>query len=544
MSVDMTSRSLAAILLLLGSTQLGFAASGLDPDFGNGGTVVTDGSGQSSANAVAIQGDGRIVVAGNSGDNSAIARYASNGTIELGFGSEGTGIEIANFGPPSNAQALRILSGGAFLTAGGASKFALGVFDADGLLDKTILFNAGGTYWAYGLAMKPDGGFIVSGETGPGKCVLASGTSAGGPDNGFGTMGIANTTVGRCKGVVRLDDGRLVTTADEDTAGTGGFGIARFAANGTLDGSFGSGGVSQAFQDSFAFVRNIVRQPDGKYLAVGQAGGIGSPKSLVVARFEEGGSPDAGFGTQGAIAVGLPGTDIALVGAALVVDGAGNVVVGGTVTGPGNVKDGAGPSAFILLRLLPNGAPDLSFGQDNAGGIVTGFGTGSEAALQAMALQSDGKIVAVGSACAQGLCRFALARYVTSPPVPVSTTTTLPGGGGGGGETGCENRAGFDGLACLCAAGIAKPACAGQAPAKAIGNTFRKACNAVDKAANATKEKLMRKWLKRTATFFKQAATHTRRQARKKKRGLGADCAASLETVFTSGRLLAGATAP
>lgn len=543
----MTNRLLAALSALLLATAPSLAATGaLDPDFGSGGTVVTDGSGQSGATAVAIQADGRIVVAGNSGGEFALARYSANGTLETAFGEADNGIGVANLGAAGRAQALSILPGGAFLTIGGASKFGVAVFFEDGDLDKqfTIPLN---TWWGYGLAMKPDNGFVISGEAGNGRatCALASATSAGQPDAGFGTNGVKITDIGRCKGVVRLADGRLVTTTDEDAAGNGIFGIARFAANGELDATFGTAGVSQAFADSFAFVSNIVRQPDGKYLAVGQAGGLGSPKSLVVARFNEDGTPDsAGFGVGGGAAViGLPISDLALVGAAVVLDAAGNVIVGGTLSGPSNVKDGAGPSAFVLIRLLPNGLPDDSFGDDGAAILVTGFGTGSIAELEALAMQPDGKVVAVGKACSTGLCRFALARYVLSPPVPVTTTTTttLPGGGGG---TRCETRVGFDGLACLCATPIPTAACAGQTLSKAIGNTFRKACAAKDKASAATKEKIARKLLKRTGTFFKQADTHTRRQARKKKRGITADCAASLQTIFTNGRALAGATVP
>jgi uncharacterized delta-60 repeat protein len=550
----MSMRLLATVIALVALAQPAAAASGsLDPDFGSGGIVVTEGFGQSSANAVAIQpADGKIVIAGNAGDDTALLRYSSGGVLEQPFGGEDSGISIANFGFASNGQAMSILSNGGLLVVGGANKFAFAAFDAAGELAGQITVNGGQTWWAYGLAMKPDGGFIASGEGAngsPAPCALVSATSAGKADNSFGGgTGIVISDIGSCKGVVRLDDGRLVTTADEDTAGHGGFGIARFKANGELDTGFGTGGVSQAFPDSFASVRNIVRQPDGKYLAVGRAGSglAATPKSLVVARFNEDGTLDDGFAAQGIAAIGIPNTPIALVGAALVLDPAGNIVVGGTVSGPGNVKDGAGPSAFILLRLLPNGLPDLSFGEDSAGGVVTGFGPGSEAELQALALQSDGKVVAAGSACTQSLCKFALARYVLGPPVPVATTTTLPGGGGGGGggNTGCESRAGFDGLACLCATPIPTAACGGQTLSKSIGNTFRKACNAVGKASSATKEKILKKWLKRTGTFFKQADTHTRRQARKKKRGLTAECAASLEAVFTSGRSLAAATAP
>lgn len=540
----MTRRFLptALLVLALASPHPAGAASGaLDPDFGSGGTVTTELPGNSSANAVAIQGDGKIVVAGNGGDNFAIARYESNGTIETGFGTGGTGYETSFVGPPAKAQAVGILSNGSLLTVGGANAFQVVLF-APGGGEVGADDVSTGAYWAYGLAVKPDDGFVMVGEANNarGTCTLVSFTSSFEGEDGFGTNGRATSTVGKCRAVVRLPDGRLVVTVDEDASGQDGFGIARFTTSGDLDESFGTDGVSQAFADSFTFVRALARQSDGKLVAVGQTGtGLATPKSIVVARFDENGTLDPGFGTGGVVTIGLAGTPIALVGRAVVIDGSGNIVVGGVASGPSAVKDGAGPSVFVLLRLLPDGTPDLSFGDDGAGVVFTGFGAGSEVEMEAMALQPDGKVVAVGSACS-GLCRFALARYVLSPPVPV-TTTTLPGGGS---STGCEGRNGFDGLGCLCAAGLTKAACSGQSPAKSIGNTFRKACTAVDKASAATKEKLLRKNLKRAKTFLKQASTHTRRQARKKKRGITADCAASLEAVFASGRALADASVP
>ncbi|HEV7731158.1 MAG TPA: hypothetical protein VGR62_03305 [Candidatus Binatia bacterium] len=541
----MTRRFLQIALLVLavvGARPAAAASGSLDPDFGTGGVVTTEVPGSSSANAVTLQGDGKIVVAGNAGGDVAIARYAANGTIETGFGTGGTGYEAVNVGPAAKAQAVGILSNGSFLTVGGANRFQVVLFAPGGGVvgDDSVSTAA---YWAYGLAVKPDDGFVMVGEANNarGTCTLVSFTSAFEGEDGFGTNGRATSEVGTCRAVVRLADGRLVVTIDEDADGVRGFGIARFTATGELDGSFGIGGLNQAFADSSAFVRALARQPDGKYVVVGQAGtGLATPKSIVVARFDENGILDPGFGTGGVVVIGLTGSPIALVGRAVVIDAAGNIVVGGVATGPSNVKDGGGPSVFLLLRLLPDGTPDLSFGDDGAGAVFTGFGTGSDAELQAMALQSDGKVVAVGSACTSGICSFALARYVLSAPVPV-TTTTIPGGGG---STGCEGRAGFDGLGCLCAAGLTKAACSGQTAAASIGNTFRKACAAVDKASAATKDKKLRKNLKRAKTFLKQASTHTRRQAKKKKRGITADCAASLEAVFSSGRALADATVP
>jgi uncharacterized delta-60 repeat protein len=530
------------LVVLVSLAAAAHAATGsLDPQFGNGGTVTTPIPGLSGAEGVVVHGDG-IVAVGSAGDDFGIARYLSNGMLDTGFGEEGTGIVSIFIGPPARAQAVGLRSDGLLLVAGGANGFATGVLDgASGEVVASGRITAG-TYWGYGLSIAPDDSYVFSGEAGNGRgtCALAAFNDGGGEVPGFGTGGVEISDIGRCDAVLHTPDGKLVVTTNEDAAGTNGFGIARFTSTGDLDGSFGTGGVTLAFEDSAAFVRALARTADGKYIAVGQGGsGLSTaPKSLVVARFNENGTLDTGFINGGVIALGIPGSPIALSGDAVVIEPSGNIVVGGTASGPGNVKDGGGPSVFFLMRLLPDGTPDLSFGDDGAGAVITGFGTGSSAELHALALQPDGKVVAAGRTCLASNCAFALARYVLGAPGPVTTTTTtLPGGGGGGGCT----QSGVDGLRCLCAVGVAPATCGGQTLRAPIGNTFRKACSAVEKGVAAPKPSKSRTQFKRVKTFLKQASAHTRRQAKKKKNGIDAACAGALEGIFSSGRTLADA---
>lgn len=537
-----TAAALSAFLALSSRAAVARAATGnLDPDFGTGGTVTTATTGQGSANAVVVAPSGKILAAGANGDDFGLAVYSSGGVIETTYGGDGTGIATETIGPPGAAQAMVLRSDGVW-TGGGANGFSVALFGPAGSLGHARV--TGGSYWAYGMALLPDDGALLVGEAGNGRgtCALAAFEYDGAPDANFGTQGVAVSDVGRCDGVVRLDDGRLVVTANEDASGTNGFGIARFSAKGVLDDTFGTHGVTLAFEDTSAFVRGIARQGDGKFVTVGQAGtGLGTPKSIVVARFTADGAVDDGFGTHGVIAIGLPGTPIGLVANAVVIDGDGNILVGGTATAPSSVKDGAGPGVFLVVRLLPSGLPDLSFGDDGAGAVFTGFGTGSNAKLHALTLQGDGKLVAAGESCLNGLCGFALARYVMGAPVAVTTTTTtLPGGVTTTTlpSTGCEAQSGIDGLRCLCAQGVSRPACDGQPLRKQIATLFGKACSTVERAAAASKPALARRQFTKARGLLKKVSTVTRRQAKLKKKAITADCAAALEASFAGGRTL------
>lgn len=538
-----TVAALGALIAFSRPVPAARAATGsLDPGFGSGGTVTTASGGQGSANAVLVVGSGKVLAAGTDGDNFGLAVYSSAGTIDSSYGGIGTGIATQNLGPTGAAQSMVLRSDGHMWTGGGASGFGLALFGTDG--GEGYVRVTANTYWAYGMTLLPNDGALLVGEAGNGRgtCALAAFDKTGVLIDGFGTHGIAVSLVGRCDGVVRLDDGRLVVTANEDATGTNGFGIARFSAGGVLDDSFGTHGVTLAFQDTSAFVRGIARQTDGKFVVVGQAGtGLATPKSIVIARFSAEGVLDDGFGDHGVIAIGLTGSPIALGANAVVIDGDGNIIVGGTATGPSNVKDGAGPSVFLIVRLLPSGQPDLSFGDDGAGAVFTGFGTGSSASLKAVTLQRDGKLVAAGRSCLNGLCGFALARYVLGAPVPVATTTTtLPGGPTTTTlpSTGCEGQAGLDGLRCLCSQGVTRSACSGQVLRRQIATLFGKACGTVERAANASKIALARRQYAKARGLLTKVSTVARRQSHLKKKAITAGCAAALEASFAAGRTL------
>ena len=121
------------------------------PTFGSAGKVTTDFSGSfDEANAVAIQSDGKIIVAGESFADFALARYDTAGNLDSSFGTGGkvtTPVSIGGSFDRIIALVLqsngKIIAGGYSLSGAGNYDFALARYNANGSLDSG--FGAGGT---------------------------------------------------------------------------------------------------------------------------------------------------------------------------------------------------------------------------------------------------------------------------------------------------------------------------------------------------------------------------------------------------------------
>src|SRR5262245_55648148 len=248
------------------------------------------------------------------------------------------------------------------------------------------------------LVLQPDGRIVAAGDF-DGDFGVVRYLSDGSLDNTFGVGGIVTTGFGggvfaqldRATSLVLQPDGKLVA-AGQALGGSSGsdFGLVRYMPDGSLDQTFGAGGrVTSDFGSPFEFVFALQLQPDGRLVALG-----GPP--LVLARYNPDGSLDATFGAGGKVTI----------------DSADLTLDGGLLLQPDGRLVAAGGSGgdFFLVRFHSNGSLDETFGV--GGRVTTDFG--QTAAVFDLVLQPDGKLVAVGGrplAASTGVEDFVLARY-------------------------------------------------------------------------------------------------------------------------------------
>jgi uncharacterized delta-60 repeat protein len=208
-------------------------------------------------------------------------------------------------------------------------------------------------------------------------------------------------------------DGKLVVVGttyinndytDED------FAVARYNANGTLDTTFGAGGkVRTDFPDLAAVASSVVIQPDGKIVVAGGAFPLFTfLGDFKLVRYNPDGSLDTTFGNGGIVTTTFPEGSYAF---ALGLQSDGKIIAAGTVFVDFNPGDSSNTD-FALARYNPDGTLDTSFG---SGGTVTTDFVGAEDDAFSILVQPDGKLIAVGSANSSvDYYNFAAARYLAN----------------------------------------------------------------------------------------------------------------------------------
>jgi uncharacterized delta-60 repeat protein len=394
-------------------------AGSLDTTFNSNGIVTTNLLGQTGqANAIALQTTGELVVAGTTSSNTqdfALVRYDTSGGLDSSF--NGIGKTFTDFTGPTNASAdgVALQADGKIVVAGTVSgEFALARYNTDGSLDAT--FGSGGRAFtqfsqpavAAGIVLQPDGRIIVAGSSAGAVSsgfALARYKMDGGLDPTFGSGGLVTTTFGvngaSGAAVALQADGKIVEVGVA-FVGTQDFAVARYNPDGSPDSSFGggSGQVTTDFSGNNDAASAVLIQPDGRIVVVGSTSDISlSNQDFALVRYLPDGTTDGSFGPNGRVTTDLSPQDGAT-GVALQLDG--KIVVVGTA-------NPSGAPAFAVLRYNVNGILDASFG---TGGSVTTAFAGFQAAASGVVLQSDGKMVVVGSTGVSGVSgSFALARY-------------------------------------------------------------------------------------------------------------------------------------
>ena len=343
----------------------------LDPNFGNGGIVVTTAQGAQTANAVAQDANGFTVIAGSAVNKPAnaglsglhsflVARYTPSGALDPAF--NGTGI---------NASA------------------SFGSFDDQ----------------AFGVALQPDGSVIAVGTTssttgGADHVVaIARYTQSGALDPTFGTGGLVTTDIrpgltgeNDVAGSVAVQsNGDIVVAGTSWTGTTEQTFVARYTPAGALDPSFGSGGIVPSALAAPSVANQLTS------VALGPGGTIDVSATGCTAGCATSGETDAAevisLSSTGALNTSFASGGIATVGtssnaAALAVESGGQVVVVGS-QGYGVT----GQKRFVVARFTATGAPDGSFG--SAGIVLTSFDANDDEA-RAVALEPSGIIVVAG----------------------------------------------------------------------------------------------------------------------------------------------------
>jgi len=421
------------------------AAGGLDPTFGASGTgkvVTSTGPGNDMIQGIVLQPDGKIVVAGGSAD-VAVARYNRNGSPDSSFGTGG--VVVTDFGSNSDAgRAVALQPDGKIVVAAtqgccGGVSIALARYDADGTLDPT--FGTGGTTtlagpgvenYAQAIAVQPDGKILVGGSQDFSPLVVRL-NEDGSFDSTFGSGGAAvqfPADQGQSMGLAVLPGGTILAGGYRYSGccSHSDFEIVRLNPDGSVDTTFGPALDGKVIadlngnSDDVAF--GLAVEGDGRIVLAGSSQKTFQPYDFAVARFTAGGSLDATFGTAGVVNTNL-GADEQ--GRAIAITPDQRIIVAGQSTG--NQQ-----SDFAIVAYTANGSLDTNFG---TGGVVkTDFQSSDDKAF-AVAVQPDGKILTGGYTIA-GSYKFAVARYfggeasttppATSPDAPTGVTAAAGDG--------------------------------------------------------------------------------------------------------------------
>jgi uncharacterized delta-60 repeat protein len=448
------SKTLFICLLVIGflSTAV-FAQPELDATFGTGGKSVVVSNFLAYADSIAIQPDNKIILASSCRtlDVSLVpfclARMNEDGTLDStfkgGVPSSGLGGVFTSI-PPGGSGSVRgivVQSDGKVIAAGSGPGAGTGLdavlvrYNSDGSLDTS--FGTGGIVMtavtgaadgAEKMALQPDGKIVVVGFGGSDQFVaryLADGTL----DDSFGTGGIAKTSLAKGASIALQPDGKIVTGG----VGASGYLLTRLNSNGSPDPSWDGDGILPVPASGSLGLgfRSIGLLPDGRVVALGEGN--------IIYRFNTDGSLDTSFDGDGSRAafVGTSKTPYSLL-----VSASGKITVVGTGIPPACSFGFPCPDPTLLFftaRYLPDGSLDTGFSDDgyldiNVGAVASAGYNGA----RTIAADSIGRVVVAGvssSCCIRTYWetpRFSAMRIAAPQPRPVSVSGRVIDASGNG----------------------------------------------------------------------------------------------------------------
>jgi uncharacterized delta-60 repeat protein len=401
------------ILFLLSIITVGSNAQTLDTDFGTGGLVRTIVAGK--VQAIARQNDGKIITAGTSyldiSNHFQLMRFNADGKVDSTFGLNGVVQTPINF--MSSAEAIviqpdgKIVVGGNYQTGDFANIYHLVIvrYKPNGSPDSTFGTNGmvtpepGYVDELSDLKLQADGKIVIGGAIASinnldfTSFLVGRFNNNGTLDVNFGTGGFTTTPVSfisEVKRIALLSDGSIIAAGqsglyDSPNPDYRNFAIAKYNAQGNLDVSFGTNGFveTDVMTGAADFLQSLAVQPDGKIIV---AGSLETNHYLV--RYQSNGSLDNTFGTNGkSIHTSIPGS------LHLTLRNDGKILTTVSMTGNGASTD------FMMNGYLSNGGVDASFGTN--GTLLTDFPSaipeGSNDASSCMLITPDGKMVVAGT---------------------------------------------------------------------------------------------------------------------------------------------------
>jgi uncharacterized delta-60 repeat protein len=420
--------------VLCGLTSI-YAQPELDISFNATGKVTTDfGTSTDAVSEVLIQPDQRIVAVGTASLGGptyfALSRYNTNGSLDTSFGDNGKVItDFDANGSAEGAFAAALQPDGKIIAAGyvglvnpGAGYFAVARYNPDGSLDPT--FGAGGKVSTFivehmhhirGVALTPDGKIVVAGDyfslTQTTQSLIVRYNPDGSLDGSFGSGGKVTDLRWFNPGnanvpwsVAVQPDGKIITggSFEQPVTVTGAdITMVRYNVNGTYDTTFGSGGRLLILSPTVSEVINaIALLPDGRIVAAGE-----SASNFLLMRFNADGSPDVTLDGAGRVTTPVAGSSKAN---SVIVRPGGKIFVSGLSFTAGQ--------GFAAAYYNADGSLDTSFSGD--GMFTMGFDGAFNTAAYCMAIDGGSRIVLGGTAGD----KFALARLYTVEPTLVTVT--------------------------------------------------------------------------------------------------------------------------
>jgi uncharacterized delta-60 repeat protein len=324
----------------------------LDNNFGvNGVVTISIGNYDDKAKTIAIQPDGKIVVAGNSFDgtidNFAIVRYNADGSIDNTF--NGNGYVLTSIGPSgSSINSIAIQSDGSIFAVGytlfgNNMDFAVAKYTSTGMLDNTFdgdgiaitpIYN--NAEFASKVLLQPDGKIVVIGSTLQNNdydFAMVRYNSDGSYDNTFNSNGFitpffnGNFNEYGNTGILQNDGKILVAGMNNSTFND--FIVGRVNPDGSIDNTFGTNGFTNTdfgTSTDYGEAIGMTLQPDNKIIVAGLRN-FGVPLDFAVARYDQNGVLDASFDTDGLVNTNFGGDDQ---GRATIVQSDGKILVAGS----------------------------------------------------------------------------------------------------------------------------------------------------------------------------------------------------------------------